>query len=96
MTVTDAATATLTQNGANATGTWTAASGPTGDLSFTVGESISGTLTITQTTITGQSCTATTTLSGTASSTALDFTAMTVTPTGICQFATSNQFSLRR
>ncbi len=95
VTVTDTATATLTQNGANAAGTWTAASGPTGDLSFMVGESISGTLTITQTTITGQSCTATTTLAGTASSVALDFTA-TVTPTGTCQFAASNQFSFRR
>lgn len=96
VTVIDTATATLTQNGTNATGTWTAASGPAGDLSFTVGESISGTITMTQTTLTGQPCTATTTISGTASSTALDFTAAESPRTGICQFAVSNQFSFRR
>ena len=96
VTVIDTATATLTQNGANATGTWTAASGPTGDLSFTVGETISGTITMTQTTILGQPCTATTTISGTASSTALDFTAAESPRTSICQFAVSNLFSFRR
>lgn len=96
LTVTDTVTASLDQTGTNATGTWTAASGPTGDLSFTVGESISGTLTITQTTITGQPCSATTTIAGTASSTAIDFTAGAVTPGGTCQFAASNQFSFRR
>jgi hypothetical protein len=96
VTVTDTITATLDQDGNDVTGTWTAASGPTGEVNFIVEASISGTITISQTTITGQACTATTTISGTASATAIDFAAATITPTGICQFAASNQFSLRR
>lgn len=96
VTVTDTITATLDQDGNDVTGTWAAASGPTGEVNFSVDDSISGTITITQTTITGQACTATTTMSGTASATAIDFAAATFTSTGICQFAASNQFSLRR
>ena len=95
-TVTDAVTAQLTQTGTNASGTWTAASGASGDLSFTVGASMSGTLTITQTTVTGQRCSATTTVSGTATSSNITFTMTTPTSSGICQWATNNQFSLQR
>ncbi len=96
VTVTDTVTASLSQNGTNVTGTWTAGGGTTGEVSFTAAESISGTLTLTQTTMTGQPCSATTTLSGSASSTALDFAAATPAPNGICQWAASNQFSFRR
>jgi hypothetical protein len=96
VTVTDAVTATLTQNGTNVTGTWTAASGPAGELSFAIGAEIAGTLTMTLTTITGQPCTGTTTLSGTATPTALDFTTTSPAPSGVCQWATSNEFSFRR
>jgi hypothetical protein len=96
VTVTDTVTATLTQNGTNATGTWTAASGPTGEVSFEVRDSITGTLTMTQTAITGQPCTATTTLSGTVTQTTLEFTTTTPMPSGICQWAANNQFSFRR
>lgn len=95
-TVTDAVTATLTQNGTNATGTWMAASGPTGELSFEVRDSINGTLTMTQTAITGQPCTATTTLSGAVTQTTLEFTTTTPIASGICQWAANNQFSFRR
>jgi hypothetical protein len=95
-TVTDSVTAQLTQTGTNASGTWTAAGGPSGELSFAVGASISGTLTINQTTVTGQTCRATTTVSGTASSSTIAFTMTTPTSSGICQWATSNQFSLQR
>jgi hypothetical protein len=96
LTVTDTVTATLTQNGANATGTWMAASGTSGELSFDVRAAIAGTLTMTQTTLTGQPCTATTTLSGTATPAALEFTTTAPAPSGICQWATSNAFSFRR
>jgi hypothetical protein len=96
VTVTDTVTASLEQDGNDVTGTWTAASGPAGELTFAVAESISGTLTITQTTITGQTCTATSPITGTASATAIDFSASAPTAAGICQFAASNQFSLRR
>jgi hypothetical protein len=95
-TVTDGVTATLTQDGLNAKGTWTADSGPSGQVSFTVAASLSGTLTISQTTLTGQSCSATTTLSGAGSATALDFTLTAIPPSGLCQWATSNQFSLKK
>jgi hypothetical protein len=95
-TVTDAVTAELTQTGTSASGTWTAAGGAAGDLSFTVGASMSGTLTINQTTVTGQRCSATTTVSGTATSSNMTFTMTTPTSSGICQWATNNQFSLQR
>ena len=96
LTVTDTVTATLTQNGTNATGTWMAASGTSGELSFEIRASIAGTLTMTQTTLTGQPCTATTTLSGTTTPAALEFTTTSPPPSGICQWATSNEFSFRR
>jgi hypothetical protein len=96
LTVTDAVTAMLTQNGTNATGTWTAASGPSGELTFAVGASITGTLTITQTTLTGQPCTATTTLTGTVTATTLEFTTTSPASTGFCQWAANNQFAFRR
>ncbi|HYN06437.1 MAG TPA: hypothetical protein VES67_03510 [Vicinamibacterales bacterium] len=96
VTVTDTVTARLTQDGSNASGTWMSESGPSGDLTFTVGASISGTLTITQTTLIGQTCSATTNLSGSAASGTIEFTTTEITPGGICQWAASNQFSFRR
>jgi hypothetical protein len=96
VTVTDAVTAELTRNGSNGTGTWAAESGPSGSLSLTLGDSLTGTLTISQTTITGQTCTATTTISGSATSSAIEFTTAEIPPSGICQWAASNRFSFRR
>jgi hypothetical protein len=96
VTVSDAVTARLTQSGANASGTWTAESGPAGEISFAVGGPISGSLTITQTTLTGQTCTATTPLSGSATSSTIEFTTTDFTPSGICQWAASNRFTFRK
>ena len=95
-TVTDSVTAQLTQTGTNASGTWAAGGGASGQLSFTAGASISGTLTISQMTVTGQTCSATTTISGTASSSTISFTMTTPAASGICQWATNNQFSFQR
>jgi hypothetical protein len=95
-TVTDSVTAQLTQTGTSASGTWAAAGGASGELSFTASASISGTLTISQTTVTGQTCSAMTTISGTASSSTISFTMTTPAASGICQWATGNQFSFQR
>lgn len=95
-TVTDTVTATLTQNGDSAGGQWTAASGPTGQLIISVGSTISGTASISQSLLTGVICTTSTTVSGTATSMSLQFTFGTLAPTGLCQWATGHQFSLTK
>jgi hypothetical protein len=68
----------------------------TGQLAFVVGESFTGTFTISQTLLTGQVCTATTTIAGTTSASRLDFTVGPLAAAGLCQWATEMQFSLRR
>lgn len=96
VTVTDTVTAELTRSGANSTGTWAAESGPSGNVTLTPGEPLTGTLTINHTTITGQTCSATTNISGTATTSRIEFTTAEIPPSGICQWATSNRFSFRR
>ena len=96
VTVTDDITATLTQSGTSAAGDWTAQSGPTGQLTIAVGDSISGTLTISQTMFTGQVCTGTTTIVGSATSSTLELAAAQVPSSGVCQWAAEMRFSLRK
>ena len=96
-TVTDAVTATLTQTGSTATGTWTSESGATGQITnLTAQSSISGSLTISQTTLTGAACNATTSVRGTASASAIDLTVPHIPPSGVCQWGSSMQFSLHK
>ena len=94
--VTDTVTSTVSQSSTTATGNWTSTSGATGTFSFAVAANYSGTFTIKQTTISGFQCSASTTMSGTATSNAIDFTVGTLTPNGQCQWATGNQFALKR
>jgi hypothetical protein len=96
VTVTDTVTAELTRSGATSTGTWAAQSGPSGNVTLMAGAPLTGTLTINQTTITGQTCSATTNISGTATASTIEFTTAEIPPSGICQWATSNRFSFRR
>ena len=96
VTVTDAVTATFTASGANATGSWAAAGGASGQLTINAGSRILGSLTITQTHFTGQVCTGTTIVSGTATATEIDLIAADITPAGTCQWATEMRFTLRR
>jgi hypothetical protein len=94
LTVTDQVTATLTQDGTQASGFWTAASGASGQLNFNAMGATSGTLTINQATLTPQSCNATTTFQGTVTDTHLDITMVDIPPAGICQWGTNSRFVL--
>jgi hypothetical protein len=97
VTINDSVTATLTQNGADVTGTWTAESGASGQFQRLAAQaSTSGTLTITQTTVTGAVCNATTPVAGTASATNIELTLSAIPANGVCQWAASQQFSLRK
>jgi hypothetical protein len=95
-TVTDAATVTLAQTDTSAAGSWSSASGPGGQLAFTVGASVTGTISLSQTLLNGVNCSASTTVVGTATSTQLKFTLAALTPTGLCQWATNQQFTFSR
>ena len=95
VTVTDTVTASLTQdNTGNAGGTWTAAGGASGRITFAAVSSISGSFTISQTLLSGGVCQATSTLTGTATPSTITFTVAPITGTGLCQWASSQQFSL--
>ena len=94
--VTEDVTATFTQNGSNATGTWTAQSGSTGQLTLSAGDAVSGTMTISQTLFTGQVCNGNTTVTGTATSSTLELTAAQVAASGLCQWASEMRFSLQK
>ena len=97
VTITDAVTATLTQSGSDVNGTWTAQSGASGQIThLTPSTSTSGGLTISQTALTGTLCNATTTVAGTASASALELSVAPIGSSGVCQWATSQQFSLRK
>ena len=96
-TIVDTVTATLTQTGATVSGTWTSESGATGQISNLAAQSsVTGSVTISQPTITGTACTATTSVSGTASASAIDLTVPQIPPSGVCQWGSSMQFSLRK
>jgi len=97
VTIVDNVTVTLTQAGADASGTWTAESGASGQVQRLVPQaSTSGTLTITQMTITGSACSATAAVTGTASATAIDLNVAAIPPSGVCQWAASQKFSLHK
>ena len=97
VTVTDAVTATLTQTGTSVGGTWTAESGASGQFSnLTAAASVTGIVTISQTTLTGASCSATSAINGNASASSITLAVAQIQPTGICQWASGMQFSLRR
>lgn len=93
--VTDNIHATFTQTD-TATGTWGADSGATGQFTFVVASTVTGTLTITQLKVSGATCTATANLTGTVSTNAMTLSAPAIPSSPQCGWATNNQFSLRR
>lgn len=96
-TVVDTVTATLTQSGATVSGTWTSESGATGQISSLAAQSsTTGSMTISQARLTGTACNATTSVSGTASASAIDLTVPQIPVTGVCQWGSAMQFSLRK
>jgi len=96
-TIVETVTATLTQTGSTVSGTWTSESGATGQISNLAAQaSVSGSLTISQPTLTGPTCTTTTSVSGTASASAIDLTVPQIPATGVCQWGSSMQFSLHK
>jgi hypothetical protein len=97
VTVTDSVMATLTQSGTDVNGTWTALSGASGQFThLTPSASTSGTLSISQPTIAGPACTATTTVTGSATASTLELTVAPIAASGICQWAIGQQFSLAK
>jgi hypothetical protein len=95
--IVETVTFTLTQAGTDATGTWTSQSGVSGQVQhLAANASTSGTLTISQPTITGPACTATAAITGTASATSINLTLAPIAPSGVCQWAAGQQFSLQR
>jgi hypothetical protein len=97
VTITDGVTATFTQTGTNVTGTWRAESGGSGQFTQLAAQaSTSGSVTISQTTITGATCNATAAFNGTASASALDLNVAQIPANGTCQWASGMQFALRK
>lgn len=94
LTVTDQVTATLNQRDGQATGTWQAESGASGQLSFNTMGTTSGTLTINQATLGGASCNATTTFQGSITPTRIELTVADIPPSGVCQWGTNSRFEL--
>lgn len=94
--VSDAVTMTLTQSGTAVGGPWSATGGAAGTVSFTPAADYTGTASISQTLLLGGNCSAQTTLTGTASSNQIRFTLGTLTPTGLCQWPTTHQFTFTR
>lgn len=92
-TVTDTVTMTVTQNGTSVGGQWSSAGGAGGTVAFTAAANFTGTANISQTLIIGGNCSATTTITGTAAPNQIRFTLGTLTPAGLCQWASSNQFT---
>ena len=94
--VTDTVTMTVSQTGTSAVGQWSSTSGAAGTVTFTATEEFTGSAGLSQTLIIGGNCTASTTLTGTASMNQIKFTLGALTPTGLCQWAPSNQFTFTR
>jgi hypothetical protein len=94
--VTDNVTMTVTQTGTAVGGQWTATGGAGGTIAFTAGSEFTGTASISQTLIIGGNCSANTTISGTATQSQIKFTLGTLTPTGLCQWSTGNQFTFSK
>ena len=96
--VTDSVTMTVGQNPSSETvgGPWSATGGAAGTVSFTPTADFTGTASISQTLLTGVNCAGNTTVTGTASASQIKFTLGTLTPTGLCQWATNQQFTFSR
>jgi hypothetical protein len=96
-TVSEAVTATLTQSGDEASGTWMAESGASGQFQrLRAASSTSGSLTISVTALGLPPCTATASVSGTASATSLELGVSPIASSGTCQWAANQQFALTR
>ena len=97
-TVSDTVTLTLSQNptGDSVGGQWSATGNAAGNVSFAPTASFTGTITISQTLITGVNCSTSTTVTGTASASQIQYTLGTLTPVGLCQWAATNQFTFTR
>lgn len=95
-TVTDAVTMTVTQSGTSASGQWSATGGAGGVMAFSRTADFTGTATVNQTLLSGVNCSASTTTTGTASSTQIRITLAPLTPSGLCQWATNQQFTFTR
>ena len=95
-TVTDTVAMTLAQNGTTVSGQWSSAGNAAGTVSFTAGADFTGTVSFSQTLITGGNCSASTTMTGTASANQIQFTPGTLTSAGLCQWATNQQFTFAR
>jgi len=94
--VSDEVTANLTQNGSNVSGTWSSKGGASGQISFVSGSTIAGTLTVSQTLLSGVTCSASTSLTGSATSTSITFTFANIPTSGLCQWGENGQFSLSK
>ena len=94
--VSDSVTMTLTQTGSAAGGSWSATGNAAGNVSFPATADFTGTANISQTLIIGGNCSASTTLTGTATSSQIRFTLGALTPTALCQWAPSHQFTFNR
>ncbi len=95
VTVTDNVHVTFT-HADTATGTWTSDSGATGQFQFAVGPTVSGTFTISQPNLNGNTCAAIATLTGSVSANAMTLSVLNIASTALCSWATNNQFSLHR
>ena len=97
ITVSDAITATLTQDGSRVSGAWVGTGGATGEWQFAASGATTGSATVRQTVLTGQTCTAVTAItSSVVSASRIEPTLADIPPAGICQWATSQRFVLAR
>jgi hypothetical protein len=95
-TVTDAVAVTFTQTGTTAAGNWSSTSGPGGILTLEIGVAVTGMLSISQTLLNGQNCSASTSVTGTATATRVELALGSLTTAGLCQWASSQTFVFTR
>jgi hypothetical protein len=85
--------------GTDARGSWLADSGPTGLInmpSLPTGTAASGTLTITETNIRGETCSAQGAVSATGTATTMEIAIGAMPSTSACEWATDQHFSLKK
>ena len=97
-TVSETVSMTVTQNGeTSAGGQWVTTSGAVaGTVAFPPTADFTGTANISQTLLNGVNCSATTTATGTATASQIRFTLGTLTPAGLCQWATNHSFTFTK
>ena len=95
VTVTDNIHVTFTQTD-TVTGTWAADGGATGQFRFAPGANVTGTFSITQLKVSGQTCSGSGNLTGTVGTNAITLSVPSIPSTSQCDWATNNQFSLHR